>query len=95
MKRAVDVLFGGDDGSCCSYRAKSPKMLESAPAAFKECKHLPQGQLAAVVLMSHAQVSIKLDQVNMKLGFSFQAPFTKFRKLLDPSCTSILVVRGV
>ena len=61
----------------------------------KECKHLPQGQLAAVVLMSHGQVSIKHDQVNMKLGFSFQAPSTKFRKLSDPSCTSILVVRGV
>ena len=67
MKRAVDVLFGGHDGSGCSCRAKSLKMLESAPAAFEECKHLPQGQLAAVVLMSHAQVSIKLDQVNMKL----------------------------
>ena len=67
MKRAVDVLFGGDDGSGCSYRAKSLKMPESAPAAFKECKHLPQSQLAAVVLMSHAQVSTKLDQVNMKL----------------------------
>jgi len=46
---------------------KEPEDARGGPAAFKECTHLPPGQLAAVVLMSHMQVNIKLDQVNIKL----------------------------
>jgi len=42
-------------------------MLEVAPASFKECTHLPPGQLTTVVLMSRMQVNINLDQVNIKL----------------------------
>jgi len=46
---------------------KEPEDARGGPAAFKEGTHLPPGKSAAVVLMSHMQVNIKLDQVNIKL----------------------------
>ena len=52
-----------------------------ATAAFKECTHLPPGQLTTVVLMSRMQVNINLDQVNIKLD-------QVFARMSDPAAAA-------